>query len=112
MASETWSAILSGWPSVTDAEVNRKRSLNVKLSSHCREFNLGGLERGPVHAGSPARGAGVAQPHRTHSRTGDASTVRLAPWDAWFHGNCRERLGAIACSERAAKADRKSTRLN
>src|ERR1700721_4646481 len=27
MASEIWSAILSGWPSVTDSEVNRKRSL-------------------------------------------------------------------------------------
>src|ERR1700722_16941325 len=31
MASETWSAILSGWPSVTDSEVKRKRSLNVRL---------------------------------------------------------------------------------
>src|SRR5271157_5210753 len=31
MASETWSAILSGWPSVTDSEVNRKRSLNLTL---------------------------------------------------------------------------------
>src|SRR5580698_3926724 len=30
MASETWSAILSGWPSVTDSEVNRKRSLNLE----------------------------------------------------------------------------------
>src|SRR5437588_11207927 len=28
IASDTWSAILSGWPSVTDSEVNRKRSLN------------------------------------------------------------------------------------
>src|ERR1035437_4065708 len=27
MASETWSAILSGCPSVTDSEVNKKRSL-------------------------------------------------------------------------------------
>jgi hypothetical protein len=25
MASEIWSAILSGWPSVTDSEVKRKR---------------------------------------------------------------------------------------
>src|SRR5271165_5827498 len=31
MASETWSAILSGWPSVTDSEVNRKRSLKFEL---------------------------------------------------------------------------------
>src|SRR5208283_3388329 len=37
MASETWSAILSGWPSVTDSEVNRKRSLNLeKLLPTCR----------------------------------------------------------------------------
>src|SRR4051794_4939100 len=31
MASDTWSAILSGWPSVTDSEVNRERSLNFRL---------------------------------------------------------------------------------
>src|ERR1039457_4292883 len=31
MASETWSAILSGWPSVTLSEVNKKRSLNLTL---------------------------------------------------------------------------------
>src|SRR5580700_378060 len=29
MASEIWSAILSGWPSVTDSEVNRMRFLVV-----------------------------------------------------------------------------------
>src|SRR5581483_168710 len=28
MASEIWSAILSGWPSVTDSEVNKKRFLD------------------------------------------------------------------------------------
>src|SRR5579864_6338190 len=28
MASEIWSAILSGWPSVTDSEVNNKRFLD------------------------------------------------------------------------------------
>jgi len=31
MASEIWSAILSGWPSVTDSEVNKKRSWELKL---------------------------------------------------------------------------------
>src|ERR1700680_4856747 len=31
IASETWSAILSGWPSVTDSEVNKKRSLKLEL---------------------------------------------------------------------------------
>ena len=33
MASEIWSAILSGWPSVTDSEVNRKRLVDGKLVS-------------------------------------------------------------------------------
>src|SRR5579872_7568962 len=31
MASEIWSAILSGWPSVTDSEVNKKRFLDGKF---------------------------------------------------------------------------------
>src|SRR6266567_8632256 len=31
MASETWSAILSGWASVTDSEVNKKRSLKIRI---------------------------------------------------------------------------------
>src|ERR1700691_2560090 len=31
MASEIWSAILSGWPSVTDSEVNRIRFLVDKI---------------------------------------------------------------------------------
>src|SRR5579863_4501221 len=31
MATEIWSAILSGWPSVTDSEVNKIRFLDGKL---------------------------------------------------------------------------------
>ena len=31
MASEIWSAILSGWPSVTDSEVNKIRFLDVEV---------------------------------------------------------------------------------
>src|SRR6266852_266066 len=31
MASEIWSAILSGWPSVTDSEVNKYRFFDAKL---------------------------------------------------------------------------------
>src|SRR6266404_750502 len=31
IASEIWSAILSGWPSVTDSEVNRYRFFDAKL---------------------------------------------------------------------------------
>src|ERR1700719_4600197 len=33
MASEIWSAILSGWPSVTDSEVNNERSRFDKVFS-------------------------------------------------------------------------------
>ena len=29
IASETWSATLSGWPSVTDSDVNRKPSVTL-----------------------------------------------------------------------------------
>ena len=38
-------------------------------------------------------------PHRTHSRTEHASTVRLAPWDASFYGNCHAVRKAKNCSE-------------
>jgi hypothetical protein len=31
MASETWSAILSGWPSVTDSEVNKWRFFDKRV---------------------------------------------------------------------------------
>src|SRR5712671_2380438 len=31
MASEIWSAILSGWPSVTDSEVNKRRFFAAKM---------------------------------------------------------------------------------
>src|SRR5580658_3744027 len=48
MASETWSAILSGWPSVTDSEVNKKRSLNLeKLLPTCTNR--------PGHTAGPGR---------------------------------------------------------
>src|SRR5580698_4875016 len=44
MASETWSAILSGCPSVTDSEVNKKRSLNFRLLP-TEGFQFGGMTR-------------------------------------------------------------------
>src|ERR1017187_3297413 len=101
MASETWSAILSGWPSVTDSEVNKKRSLNLTLLPlQGIQFGQPGTRTGRCWI----TGAGAKfLPHRTHSRTAHASTVRLAPWDAWFHGNCRRLPGAKSCSERATK---------
>ncbi|KYC58939.1 hypothetical protein B4099_2555 [Heyndrickxia coagulans] len=33
MASEIWSQILSGWPSVTDSDVNKCRPFNIRFSS-------------------------------------------------------------------------------
>src|SRR2546430_11914539 len=44
MASEIWSAILSGWPSVTDSEVNKIRFLDGKWCVsllHIDRTNLG-----------------------------------------------------------------------
>jgi hypothetical protein len=38
-------------------------------------------------------------PHRTHSRTRHACTVRRVPWDACIHGNCRGGTGAKTLSE-------------
>src|ERR1017187_4822354 len=32
MASEIWSAILSGWPSVTDSEVNKQRLVGRRIA--------------------------------------------------------------------------------
>src|ERR1035437_921433 len=102
MASEIWSAILSGWPSVTLSEVNKNRSLNLTL------LPLQGIQFGQPGARTGScwvTGAEswILSPHRTHSRTATASTVRHAPWDALFHGNCRERMGTKACSERGAR---------
>src|ERR1700687_5430063 len=38
MASEIWSAILSGWPSVTDSEVNKERFFAAKLCISLRLY--------------------------------------------------------------------------
>src|SRR6266700_118723 len=43
IASEIWSAILSGWPSVTDSEVNRQRVLDGKC---CVSFYIARVSRG------------------------------------------------------------------
>src|ERR1700744_2575505 len=42
MASEIWSAILSGWPSVTDSEVNKYRFFAAKL---CVSLVHGGVRK-------------------------------------------------------------------
>src|ERR1035437_1125890 len=110
MASEIWSAILSGWPSVTLSEVNKNRSLNLTLLPlQGIQFGQSGTRTGSCWVTGAE--SWILSPHRTHSRTATASTVRHAPWDASFHGNCRERMGAKACSERGEEhAQRGRTR--
>src|SRR4029077_1105469 len=39
-ASEIWSAILSGWPSVTDSEVNKIRFFAAKCVSPCGVYQV------------------------------------------------------------------------
>ncbi len=43
MASETWSQILSGWPMVTDSELNRRIALEVTGSEYPRAGRIGWL---------------------------------------------------------------------
>src|SRR6059036_1301063 len=54
-ASEIWSAILSGWPSVTDSEVNTWRCAGMCLSERGLDVQASGAPSG----GQPA--AGVEQ---------------------------------------------------
>src|SRR5215469_14761003 len=71
IASEIWSAILSGWPSVTDSEVNRKRFLDGKVVSLLKVHEASGsksstawpfwLEKslGPEFGGDPGGSAAL-----------------------------------------------------
>ena len=100
MASETWSAILSGWPSVTDSEVNKKRSLNFKTPSHF------GIELdGCCWVGEPGCGARQSReiPHHSESiiRPFDSPCPHALGSSLTAHpcyGNCRGSPGAKTCS--------------
>src|SRR6267143_1820219 len=51
-ASEIWSAILSGWPSVTDSEVNKKlRNPSLKTGSPFSKLQNLDAQRQPQFAG-------------------------------------------------------------
>jgi len=92
-----WSAILSGWPSVTDSEVNKKRSLNVNSSIAGNSIWQPAARTGTCWiTGARAR---RILPHRTHSRTRHTCTVRRTLGIASHHVNCRGRAGAKTCSE-------------
>src|ERR1044071_2029178 len=46
MVSEIWSAILSGWPSVTDSDENRYSRLAMKAGTLADAEEAGNVERG------------------------------------------------------------------
>src|SRR5271169_1705704 len=106
MASDIWSAILSGWPSVTDSEVNKKRSWELKgrlllmiSRSYAARAGMGGagcsypeqanrfapyLQRFTANGGNFGVGGDYAQPAGLMSFTAqptrppcDATRVRL-----------------------------------
>src|SRR3954462_14652229 len=71
-----WSAILSGWPSVTDSDVKRRRVMSVLLGRWARVVEpfgprLGGERYPPETAGRPGAGG-----------TGDGEACGRARWDA------------------------------
>src|SRR5580700_7588520 len=87
MASEIWSAILSGWPSVTDSEVNRYRFLDAKLccllrcTSACRKtYGLWiGCDPGEIHAAATERAAKRKSCQKGYqTRSGHATILGLS----------------------------------
>src|SRR5579863_6517531 len=63
MASEIWSAILSGWPSVTDSEVNKYRFFDAKLYVSLVHGGCRTLDSTSWESGNP-RGRYGATPSR------------------------------------------------
>src|SRR5882762_4805775 len=88
MASEIWSAILSGWPSVTDSEVNRKRSLKAQFLPEVLYLGVGA-------GGIPGRSNSLAQITRRH-RGSHSAREGVAPNTASLYGNCPIADGAKA----------------
>src|ERR1700735_3633716 len=85
-ASETWSAILSGWPSVTDSEVNKKRSLNFRLLP-IQGIVLICPSRKRSSAETPLECKNILQLGRLPLVDGCACTSRLGLWVYFSHGN-------------------------
>src|SRR5580698_9512393 len=82
MASETWSAILSGWPSVTDSEVKRNFSgackyflRGMRIATRDGAAESGGIA-GSMVPGPGARGKGF---QRRGNQGG--STVKCGGWN-------------------------------
>src|ERR1700689_703083 len=79
MASETWSAILSGWPSVTDSEVNKKRSLNFAFLP-IEGIQVSGIGL-PRWLQGPRRNMKVPHLHREDKPHREAMAMqRILPW--------------------------------
>src|SRR5207248_9143475 len=81
-ASEIWSAILSGWPSVTDSEVNTWRCAAMCLSERGLDVQASGAPSGVQRAARVEQlqvdGFGERQPQHVEDICRGARTVRLA----------------------------------
>src|ERR1017187_7678386 len=78
-ASEIWSAILSGWPSVTDSEVKRVRFLADKLASPSSDSVTSGGEN-TEHQGRETN-------HQTISKRLTEKDIRSNEiWAGWLAG--------------------------
>src|ERR671933_394608 len=93
MASLIWSQILSGWPSVTDSEVN-SRWVTALLSQRLLASPRGGRARtsGPL-SGAPAGvedGDGVARPAEDRSAGDVVDHEQVAPLAGELRAGVRE----------------------
>src|SRR3954463_12527476 len=67
--SEIWSAILSGWPSVTDSEVKENERVAMRVRLAAGEGETSGEGRGTVGRGRPgSRPAGLVLAERDRGR--------------------------------------------
>src|SRR6202041_2558728 len=83
MASETWSAILSGCPSVTDSEVNKKRSLNFRL------LPIEGIQFGGVVRSTAILLLGIFSTAAAElAQSGRVAFIACAPARVWPEPDC------------------------
>src|SRR3712207_2897044 len=68
-----WSAILSGWPSVTDSEVKRRRDMSVLLGRGCASAGRTSHDPGGT---LPGRDQGLAAAGGSDLRLGRAGQLR------------------------------------
>src|SRR6185436_15704427 len=89
-ASEIWSATLSGWPSVTDSEVNRCSLIARKGISRAGPPSL--LRLLPRHQGGQGIGGGDASPGDIADRGGDRQLEAAVGGQIAQRPGCRQPL--------------------